>query len=450
LLELVVVGALHDLDRNSLVAFLSRQRWFGGKARTIADVWIDDEGATPGIDATLCVLAVRFADGKEERYFVPPIEDDEACRALLDVLLRGRTLPLSHGRIASSVGEAGPQDPPYLPVRRTAPDQSNTSILFGDELIMKVFRRVEPGLNPDVEIGRFLTAHGFTRVPALVADAEYFGASHVPGTCLAPGSSVLMLQQFVPNEGNAWHAMLAGMDRSSTLALAETLGRRTGELHDTLASDTSDPAFTPEPYSRADLAALADRMRAFGDRQLALLRETTGTDPKSGSVTEQLARQVLDRADALLARFDALRDVQDAGSRIRCHGDYHLGQTLVTDGDVYILDFEGEPARPLAERRAKSSPLRDVAGMLRSFSYAAQAGEKDAGWEPAVIESFRRGYRAATDGAAFLPPEGEAFETVLDAFLLEKALYEVGYELNNRPDWVELPLSALARVQTRV
>jgi len=256
----------------------------------------------------------------------------------------------------------------------------------------------------------------------------------------------------VPNEGNAWQAMIGDDGRAAAIALAETLGRRTGELHETLASAPADPAFAPERYTRADLDALADSMRAFGVRQLALLRQATasGTHSTFRSIPAALARHVLDRERALLARFDALRDVADAGSRIRCHGDYHLGQTLVADGDIYILDFEGEPARPLAERRAKSSPLRDVAGMLRSFSYAAQAGKKDPSWEPAVAAAFLDGYRRASAAADILPPGGEAFDAVLDAFLLDKTLYELGYELNNRPDWVTLPLSALARVRTSV
>jgi trehalose synthase-fused probable maltokinase len=415
---------------------LRRQRWFGGKARSIADVQTIDEGRLDGADASIVVLAVTFADGGEERYFVPPIDDDESCRRLLDVLQRGLTIRMSRGRLTPNGGDR--DTPPASPlfVRRSSVEQSNTSIVFGDELIMKVFRRIEPGLNPDVEIGRFLAARGFTRVPRLLADAEYVGATDVGGT-------VLLLQQFVPSQGNAWEAMLQDGDRASSMALAETLGRRTGELHETLASEPDDPGFAPERLSRADLDALAASMRVFGERQLALLRSSTLDGP-----ARVLAGQVLEREAALLARFDDLRPIGDGGCRIRCHGDYHLGQTLVADGDVYILDFEGEPARSLAERRAKSSPLRDVAGMLRSFSYAAEAGEKGAGWEQAVAGAFMTGYRAATDRLEFLPAAGEAFDTLLDAFLLDKTLYELGYELNNRPDWVGLPLAALARVRT--
>ena len=429
--------------RPALVSFLQRQRWFGGKARGIDTIDVVDEGPL-GPRATINIVEVRFADAGVDRYFVPlasaedgdvivdAVLDDEACRALVGALAAGRTVSLARGRVRASSGSAASESAASadLPVRRTAPDQSNTSIVFGDELIMKVFRRVEPGINPDVEVSRFLTARGFTRIPGLVADADYESAG---GGC----SSVLMLQQFVPNQGNAWQAILADGGPSS-IALAETLGRRTGELHEALASDPDDPAFAAERYTAADLVAVADAMRSHGARQLDLLRRS---ELDEGS--RRLAAAVLDRQGSILAGFDVLRDVTDAGSRIRCHGDFHLGQTLVADGDVFLLDFEGEPARPLAERRMKSSPLRDVAGMLRSLSYARQASHRDAAWEREVARAFLDGYRDVTDRADFLPPRGEAFEAVLDAFVLDKTLYELGYELNNRPDWVYLPLSAL-------
>ena len=415
-----------ELTSEALSSFLQQQRWFGGKARPIAEARVVAEGPLDG-RSVLTILAVRFVDGGEERYFVPlsasrsgqlldALEDDGACRALVE-------------RLEPDAGR--------LTIRRTGADQSNTSIVFGDELILKVFRRVEPGLNPDVEIGRFLTAHGFSRVPALVADADYV-------TDAGTACSVLMLQQFVPNQGNAWNAMIRDTARTPPLTLAEQLGRRTGELHETLASEPRDPAFAPEPYSRAQIDAVARRMRAFGAKQLQFLRGCTLDES-----TRALARQVLDREADLLARVDAIRDVPHPGAQIRVHGDYHLGQTLVADGDVFILDFEGEPARPIAERRAKSSPLRDVAGMLRSFGYAANASGRGPAWERDVAAAFLDGYRAATRHTDCLPPFDGSFETMLEAFVVEKALYELGYELNNRPDWVGLPLDALARLEWR-
>src|SRR5579872_6146063 len=191
------MDAPSDLDHSALAAFLQRQRWFGGKARPIADAAIVDAGMLAGVPSAVRVIAVRFADGLEDRYFVPRLDEDAVCRALLDRLERGAAIDLERGRIAPRVTDRRASDVASAwPVRRTAADQSNTSIVFGDELIMKVFRRVEPGVNPDVEMGRFLTTRGFTRVPALVADADYVADEE-------PGSAVLMLQQFVPNEGNA-------------------------------------------------------------------------------------------------------------------------------------------------------------------------------------------------------------------------------------------------------
>ncbi len=433
------------MTADGLISFIQQQRWFGGKARGVSGVRIVDEGSLVAGRAWLAIVAIGFEDGAEERYFVPLAEtrdgevivdallDDEACRALVDVLEAGATVRLARGRLQASVGASradGRRAASGLPVRRSGADQSNTSVVFGDALIMKAFRRVEGGINPDVEIGRFLTARGFSRVPPLVAHAEYVSGE-------GPASSMLMLQQYIPNQGNAWESMLADGGGAS-IALASTIGRRTGELHAALASDPDDPAFAPEPLDHAALIALAQRMRAFGARQLKLLR-----DAALAPSVRALAQPVLEREEAILAGFETLAKVRDAGARIRCHGDYHLGQTLVSEGDVFVLDFEGEPARPLAERREKSSPLRDVAGMLRSFSYAAETAGHRVRWEHAAADAFLGAYRAATSDAAFLPASREAFDVLLDAFVLDKTLYELAYELNNRPNWVHLPLAAL-------
>jgi maltose alpha-D-glucosyltransferase/alpha-amylase len=243
------------------------------------------------------------------------------------------------------------------------------------------------------------------------------------------------------------------------LTTAEVLGRRTGELHVALAGGTDDPAFRAETYSAADLEATVAAMRQHALTQLQLLRAALpGLDDRR----RQLAEQVLSQRDDLLHRFDALVTLRGDAVRTRCHGDFHLGQVLVTEGDVVLIDFEGEPARPLAERRAKSSPLRDVAGMLRSFSYAALTGlgvatqtrpedvERLAPWaevwEAWVGATFLRAYRHATRNAAFHPAAADDFDVLLHAFVLDKAMYELGYELNNRPDWVHIPLSGVMRL----
>jgi maltose alpha-D-glucosyltransferase/alpha-amylase len=245
------------------------------------------------------------------------------------------------------------------------------------------------------------------------------------------------------------------------LATAEVLGRRTGELHAHLAASPEEPAFAPELYTAADLAVTAQRMRELARRQLSLLESSLEQLDERG---RRIAHEVLANRDTIVQPIDDLARVTTGGARIRTHGDYHLGQVLVTEGDVVILDFEGEPARPLAERRAKYSPLRDVAGMLRSFSYAALTGlgaatamrpedQERLGpwadfWEAWVSAIFLRAYRSAVAAAGLLPPDAADLDVLLQAFTLDKALYELGYELNNRPEWVHIPLAGLLRLRS--
>jgi trehalose synthase-fused probable maltokinase len=360
--------------------------------------------------------------------------------------------------------------------------------MFDQQLVMKMFRRLEPGPNPDVEIGAFLADRGFARVPALTGTVEYTRPGSDP-------ASPLMLQRYVWNQGNGWQvtieeisrfmeraiassppALSAGEARAwlwsdetgapapvveavrAYLATAEVIGRRTGELHLALASG-SDAAFAPEPLDRAAVEQLVHAVRAHGERQLRQLELAL---PILDDRRHALAEDVLARAEAITRGFDAVAAIDDAGRRIRVHGDYHLGQVLITEGDVAIIDFEGEPARPLAERRRKWSPLRDVAGMLRSFGYAALTALTAATrtrpddtdrlrpwaelWEAWVGAAFLRAYLTATHGAGILPSRREAVEALLHVFVLDKALYELGYELNNRPDWIHVPLTGLLRL----
>jgi maltose alpha-D-glucosyltransferase / alpha-amylase len=527
--DAVLDGSMRMIvEKQALVPFLQRQRWFAGKARGVRMARFVDwttvrRGAHP---AFLAVVAVDYSDGGSDRYIVPlamisgaeadaiqqqhgsavlaritgarkgilfdGLFDDGLCAQLLDMTEGGREIPLRHGRIHTGPepGADAARDQPATPIRRTAPDQSNTSVIFGWHRILKVFRRLDPGPNPDLEIGRVLTARGFTRVPPLLGAGTY--------TSGGEECSILMLQRFVSNQGNAWEVTIAEVGRyfdriaalppvgsadddarawtagtqpvppdpitealGSYVFAAEVLGRRTGELHVALAAaaDADDPWFAAEPFSIAEVKHTATAMRAHAAEQLQLVERML---PRLDDRRRQLATDILAQRDELLHRFDALERVDDAGARIRCHGDYHLGQVLVTEGDVMIIDFEGEPARPIAERRAKMSPLRDVAGMLRSFSYAALTGLGVAAqtrpegldrltpwadrWETWVRAIFLRAYFTATRNAAFLPAQDDDRETLLHAFVLDKAMYELGYELNNRPDWVHIPLTGLLRL----
>jgi maltose alpha-D-glucosyltransferase/alpha-amylase len=238
--------------------------------------------------------------------------------------------------------------------------------------------------------------------------------------------------------------------------MASLLGRRTAELHLRLAA-AEEPAMAAEACSAADLRALADAMRTRGQQQLRLLEIAA---PRLDEGVGEQAAQVLARRDELLGRFDELRQLDRGGMRIRCHGDYHLGQVLVTEDDLFIIDFEGEPACSLEERRARSSPVKDVAGMIRSFSYAAANARHEApdevpaaaltarasAWEQAAQAAFLRTYLETMTGSPILPSDERDTEKLLRAYIVDKALYELGYELNNRPDWVAIPLTGLLNV----
>jgi maltose alpha-D-glucosyltransferase/alpha-amylase len=418
-----------------------------------------------------------------------------------------RTTPTLAGHPSAAFATARGRGP--LPARTGSTEQSNTSILYGNKLILKLFRRIQPGENPDAEIGRFLTevAH-YPRIPAFLGDIR---GSRTPDAPLSQQTTLAVLQGLIENEGDGWQHMLESLAQyyegavtrppatdtgspasflhpiggepvpgdaceyaGSSLEAAALLGRRTAEMHLALATPTGNTAFQPEPFTAAALADSAARIRVQIALALEALQRALPSLPAEPTAepTTDAAALVLARRAALLAQADAVAEVapEEAGLRIRIHGDYHLGQVLCARGDYVILDFEGEPARPLAERRAKQSPLRDLAGMLRSFSYAAYAAldrfaQRQPGaartlepwallWQNAVSTQFLAAWRTAVASAAALnqslpqlaPPPVQA-NRLLKAYLLEKALYELLYELNNRPAWVRLPLAGILALQ---
>ena len=351
-------------------------------------------------------------------------------------------------------------------------------------MLMKLFRRLQPGQNPDVEIGRFLTevAH-YPRI------ATFLGAL----TLDAPPqeeTTTAMLQELIANEGDGWQFTLDELARfyesvmtcpppSSEgepatllsdgsfpkeaeehaglyLEAAALLGRRTAELHLALAIETDNPAFAAEPFTHDDLASDARRIERQVSKTLEALRAGMAvlTD-----LTADAAATLLSRRLELFARAQQITSAEASGQRIRIHGDYHLGQVLRAKNDFVLLDFEGEPARSLEERRQKQSPLKDVAGMLRSFSYAAYSAldlivqrRPDAArtlepwarlWENAVCTAFLHAYQQTSAANPALLPKPHQAQTLLNAYLLEKALYELLYELNNRPTWVRIPLAGI-------
>ena len=511
------------MEHQVLPAFLPAQRWFGGKSRSILAAAVVDWAELDGARSALTVLEIRYIDGGTESYFLPLVmtsetaseltantilarvvgpggaatlrdgtSDDATCAALLALIDQGGELAMRHGHVRASRGLAysearGGFDGPLLPFRDAA-DQSNTSIRFGDRLMLKLFRRQQPGPNPDCEISRYLTEQGrFLHLPMFAGSIEYQRKG-------ADAATLAMLQGLVSNQGDGWTWTLAALERyyeacaaepfpeagvlapESLLALANevdsplarehvglyldaaaTLGRRTAELHAALGAGTDDPGFAPELLTAGDLARLAAELRAHAEGVLDRLKERLSQLPDEAV---ERAGWALARRRQLLNRFAALDGGSTSGgSRIRVHGDYHLGQVLRAMNDFVILDFEGEPARTLAERRAKHSPLKDVAGMLRSFSYAAGAGllaytarrpddpiRLDSWarlWERATAAAFLRAYRQTAGPIALLPADESTFQSLLDAFLLDKTLYELEYELNNRPAWVSIPLRGI-------
>jgi maltose alpha-D-glucosyltransferase / alpha-amylase len=380
-----------------------------------------------------------------------------------------------------------------LPGMPIGSEQSNSSVIFGDRIILKLYRALEQGDNPDLEIGRFLTQRGFEWVPPVCGALEYAGRD-------GSRSVAAIAQEFVPNQGDVFTYTLdalgdylervvaeagppvvgslsaAGLLAAATeelpeiahrtvgsyLDLAHMLGMRTGQLHTVLASETRDPAFAPEPFTEHYQRSVYQSINTLSRHNLRFLARMLEHLP-AGPAHD--ARTVLTDHETVDARLRNLLTHRFGGQRIRIHGDFHAGQVLHTGRDLVIIDFEGEPARPLSERRLKRSALRDVAGMVRSFHYAAYGSllhpnlgptvrEEDVAalepwvraWYRWVSAAYLRGYREATAGAAFLPSDAGEWATVLDAMLLHKAFYELGYELNNRPDWVAIPLRGIAQL----
>jgi trehalose synthase-fused probable maltokinase len=354
-------------------------------------------------------------------------------------------------------------------------EQSNTSVKFGARAILKLYRRFEEGINPDLDVGRVLTMRGFAHSPALLGSLEYSRPAH-------EASTVALVQAFVENQGDAWQYTLRELERDLDsvpeargsngesakkagshpyINLAETLGRRTADLHLVLGQETDDPDFAPAPCTPGYWRALRARMERSIESSLILLRRRLSD---LGSAERRQAALVFELERQLLSRVGVLTDRHLDARRIRCHGDYHLGQVLYTGVDFVIIDFEGEPARPLAERRAKHVPIVDVAGMIRSFDYAAYAALQRQGerhhkpgqrtelelwarrWSHSAADAFLSGYAAVAGDAPFWPPAADERAMLLEAHLIEKACYELSYELNNRPSWSGIPLQGLLRL----
>ena len=494
--------ALVEAAAAALARDLPSRRWFGDKARTISAVTPLDHAVLPptggilglcrvefaaGAPETYCVLMVDVADRRRASAPADALDDPAFCTALVERIRAGGALPGRRGRFRFSATAALAEILPRAPraAVRIKTEQSNTSVTFDNRAILKVFRRVQPGSNPGLEITDFLTrSTSFRAAPRLAGAIEYEAPGEEPTT-------LATLHEFVPNHGDAWTALQARLGEYFAAAVsgpdaggppdpalaralaaadtkeARTLGELTGRLHMALASATAPPALVPAPVERADVRVWQDGMRARLERVLTGL--AAGLDALPADLRE-VARQALERMPQLAERLSGIEAlIEEPVLKIRLHGDYHLGQILRSDGGFVIVDFEGEPGRPLAARRARGCAIKDVAGMLRSFAYAARAAmlraaEGGAGeapladrllpwasaWEEGVRTAFLEGYLGATKqrGATFLPASREAFDKVLGVAELDKAVYELDYELNHRPGWARIPLEALLRAAT--
>jgi len=427
-------------------AWLADQRWFRGKGRALSTVELGDAAQLPGGRGWLLVLEATDAAGAEARYLVPAIEeagrlreprDDEGVwSTLVRLIAAGGELPAAGGRFVCTPAPGladllppGTASGAMIPERRLAVEQSNTSVVLGDRLILKAYRLLEAGENPEVEVCAFLAAAGFAHAPALGGAMTYLPSTAAP-------SAAALLQEYVPAVSDGWRwaldALAGGAATESALLAGLTeIGTTTREMHAALASRPDSAAFPVRRAIDADLS----RWRASAEGQLAAARAAVGRDAAKTVRVEALA-------PAIRAAFAAIELARDA-TVSRIHGDYHLGQLLRTEGGFVVIDFEGEPARTLADRRAPASPLRDVAGMLRSLDYAAQVAHREHGLPDDPEAWLRRGSAAFLAGYGGLDP---AAERLCRALEIEKACYELHYEANNRPEWTWLPLAALERL----
>jgi maltokinase len=449
------------LDERTLNEWIVGQRWFASKAREVAHVEVM-EAVPLRTETPLLVLALieaRFPTGTHETYQLPlglrPAEEGWRERVILEadgwtvydaladpahgreLLHRMRSaseLSLADGMLRFRWAEsAGAGLGGTVDVRPVGVEQSNSSVVFGESLILKAFRRVEPGVNPELELLRFLSSRGFPHIAPLAGWYEV-EARRVDAT-------LGVLQEYLQGAQDGWELALDELivDPEALLVRVRALGAVTGELHAALGSEASDPAFCPDEPSTEALSLLLADIDEQIERVFLDLPDTEAVAPIRG------------RGQDVRERLQSLTHIGAGGKVIRTHGDFHLGQTMLTDRGWVILDFEGEPARPLPERRLKRSPLRDVAGMLRSFSYASagarllRGGDPPVDWENRAREQFLSGYNETVDHG-LLPPGQDPTEKLLAVFELEKAVYELRYELNHRPDWVPIPVAGILRL----
>ena len=493
-----------QLEHDILPKFLPLQRWYGDKQQRIASVNVHQLRTNVDRGRTMCIAEVR-ADHAESRYFLPLVIhwgedslrtgapllshtlakvrkgprigalidgafDDQFAIDLMRAIQSAKATEVDGGVLEFNVADALRKAPKPATVRRLSGEQTNVSVIVDDGMVLKIYRRLQTGVQPDVEIGRFLTeTAGYANTPAYLGSATYQtseGQLHTLATAFA----------FVRNQGDAWTAMLdaltrdieshlitatpetdpAGVPFAYPLDVAETLGQRTAQLHAALATKTDDSAFSVVPIRASDLKSWSKSTASEAHKCLTALRKQlkSVSDDVAGDIKELLAAK-----SELMNQITAVESLEPSGGKSRIHGDYHLGQVLICEGDVMIVDFEGEPQRTLSQRRTKTSPLRDVGGMLRSFDYLAWsaldrrrhvAGEVHEAeqqramvWRNQTVDTFLRAYVESASQAPTYPQDARTAKGLLRLFTIQKAIYEIGYEAANRPAWISIPVRGL-------
>ncbi|HEV2675625.1 MAG TPA: maltose alpha-D-glucosyltransferase [Aliidongia sp.] len=516
--EFLTGAAASELGRTVLRQFLPTQRWFAAKDVGIASAKIADAADLPRQDAeeawSLAIVDVALEDGRTQRYQMPlglvwgaPNAETRVAvqpttlahirrfraegalfdggihpgwaLAVIDAIGAGRDLPFRSGgtaqfRPTSKFAERPfPKEPA---IRQLGVEQSNSSVAVQDYGVLKFYRRLEDGIHPEIEMCRFLTEEaGYGGTPPLLGTIEQAGSD---GAMTALG----VLTGYVANQGDAWsyaqdHLKRAFQERwggagqpadaqipvsdphAYILEMMGRLGHQTAELHRALCpTGETEPAFAPEPITTDDLEEWRQETRASAEAMLERLATQQATTP------DPAVARLLDLGNTLLARIDEARTAKIAAVKTRLHGDYHLGQVLVAQNDFAIIDFEGEPKKSTEERRRKHTPLKDVAGMIRSIDYAAAAAVRAAtdlpsvdsaaletmcrDWRDRSITAFMSAYRSTIEGAACWPADAAGARALIELMLIDKALYEIGYELANRPAWLGIPIQGIVDLLT--
>ena len=497
-------------ERQALPTFLTTQRWFAAKSKSAQAITLIAAGEWETTTGRWLIAMVRFRTKQRETHFYAlplalawedeavdgfstlargtvarvrqrarsgilydAVWDDAFCRALATALAANSEQPLERGRLCFQTFPGVEREliEASATIRRAAPEQSNTSVIFGDRFILKLYRKLQRGVNPEIEMAKFLTETSpFAHIAAYAGAIEY---RNMKGA----GTALAILQRYIRNQGNGWAYCINYLQRHleefSSLPpgvnsdpevrphalcthMIAVLGKRTRQLHQALARSTGHPDFEPEPLSADDAQRWQREIGALADHAFSQLRAQAMTSSANKAPHIDV---LLQQEKTLRAHLATLLPQRLSGVKTRFHGDYHLAQVLIVENDFVITDFEGEPGRPLAIRRRKDSPLRDVAGMLRSFNYAAETALNHFSldqsfdrsklepevrrWEAAISAAFLEGYRSAGENAAEAATDTLA---LLQFFTFEKALSELNYELNNRPDWVLLPVRGLLQL----